>query len=384
MRVHWKRLCCLGILFWVCMSGYDYYNGSILVPGEFAKSDLNKVAEGQKEAQFLHSFQTGENLETEWSFWTYALTFLTTNIILVLAVLSRKYYPKRLQTTNEIIATNMAIRAALMDNIDDNTENIVIIHENKYDACPMHKYKAKDENMELMSATKEVVSLNKKLEGLNEEKRNLTRFLAQSEKDNRIIKQKMMEVLRDKNVLLKRLEAATREIRSNTVARQATLGKLEESIQCSNQFKQQIQQMSAEKSELLRRLRQSEAQLKTLRRQTDNKSVNSKSSYNGIKLTSHPKPVDSTKDIEQIEMKLHDLEASLEKMKCKSSEKNEDFESEDNDDTSDSEPKILRQVSSSDMNFLSEVEPSYTNLLGKFDCEPGAGGQQHHQIVESV
>ncbi|KAG5872140.1 hypothetical protein JTB14_003478 [Gonioctena quinquepunctata] len=102
---------------------------------------------------------------------------------------------------------------------------------------------------------KERAMLSQKLEGITKEKKELSKSLAVTQKENRAAKQQLEELLQEKGVLIKKLENATKEFKSNIKSKKLALAKLEEVTSNVENLKQQLEQVTRDKEILENKLK---------------------------------------------------------------------------------------------------------------------------------
>lgn len=119
------------------------------------------------------------------------------------------------------------------------------------------------------NALREHAALSRKLEAVIKEKRELSKQLAISHKENRGAKQQIEELLAEKTQLLKRLENATKEFKVNTKVKKMTLGRLEEAESVIDDLKQQLQQAIRDKEILEGKLAVMQQEYERLRQGKD-------------------------------------------------------------------------------------------------------------------
>lgn len=105
------------------------------------------------------------------------------------------------------------------------------------------------------AALKENGTLSRKLEALAREKRELSKRLAISNKENRAAKHQMEELLSERAVLLARLDGASKEFKANTRSKKAALDKLEEAQATIEKLEMRLEQVTRDKEVLERKLR---------------------------------------------------------------------------------------------------------------------------------
>ncbi|XP_057657075.1 uncharacterized protein LOC130894343 isoform X2 [Diorhabda carinulata] len=102
---------------------------------------------------------------------------------------------------------------------------------------------------------KEHSDLLKKVDIANKEKKDINKQLLAIQKDNKTARQQIEELIQEKGMLLKKLEIATKDIKSNTKSKKAVMTKLEELTISSETLKQELEQVSRDKNILENKLK---------------------------------------------------------------------------------------------------------------------------------
>lgn len=151
-----------------------------------------------------------------------------------------------------------------------------------------HYAKLREDSMnEQINFKREQEQLQKRIESLCKEKRELSNKIANLHKDNKMSKQQIDELLIEKNSTNKRLENANREIKNNIKTKKATLDKLEESLVTIDKLNKKLEQMSRDKEIIVNKFGLLESEYKQLQdklntdtNNTDLRETNEPSSFN--------------------------------------------------------------------------------------------------------
>lgn len=112
-----------------------------------------------------------------------------------------------------------------------------------------HYAKLRDDLLDQQSTIKkEQDYLQKKIDGLCKDKRELSNKISSINKENKTAKQQIEELITEKNCLNKRLENASKEIKNSIKTKKITLEKLEESLITIETLKKKLEQMSRDKN----------------------------------------------------------------------------------------------------------------------------------------
>lgn len=128
------------------------------------------------------------------------------------------------------------------------------------------------------ASLKEHAMLSRKLEAVLREKRELSKQLAIAHKENRAAKQQLEELLCEKTCFLKKLETATKQLKTNNKTKKLAFAKLEESQAVIASLKQQLEKVLKEKHALERKIISLEEELDRLNAEVDIDNIPVKSS----------------------------------------------------------------------------------------------------------
>lgn len=166
---------------------------------------------------------------------------------------------------------------------------------------------------------KEHNALSRKLESMAREKRELCKQLMLAHKENRAAKQQWEELFTERTMLLKRLDSATKEFKTNTKSKKTTLAKLEETQVTISTLLKEVERLQFERNESQKKSRTlalENQQLKNhiitfedrLEREIASNSTTKEQRLNLEELNQ------SHKDVQKVQMRLLDLEKSLDKL----------------------------------------------------------------------
>lgn len=154
------------------------------------------------------------------------------------------------------------------------------------------------------NSLKEHAALSRKLDSVSREKRDLYRQLTIAQKENRGAKQQLGELLAEKSLLVKRLECASREFKLNTKSKKAALARLEEAQTTIARLKQEVERVTTEKEILENKFKVLDAEYKSLKERLEKFEPPSQDSCVPNRITEQPNREigDSPKDTKVIKV----------------------------------------------------------------------------------
>uniref|UniRef100_A0A1Y1LJF4 Uncharacterized protein n=1 Tax=Photinus pyralis TaxID=7054 RepID=A0A1Y1LJF4_PHOPY len=353
--VNWKKLISFGFVFWVLLCSFDTFFVDPLSKLYCISNDDEEIDAPISTDDVIESVSVAEEIQITaeksgigWCLFIWnAIAFVTTIMACIGLKLARNWYllSKNNETRAEISTVEEADRKSSVSkipvltaasrstvNLDGDkdfflksstfTDLSVRSSRSEMTSKYMEKQcsKLRDDMIAMQALSlKEHNSLSRKLESMAREKRELCRQLMLAHKENRAAKQQLEELLTERTLLLKRLDSATKEFKTNTKSKKTTLAKLEETQVTISNLLKEVERFQAERNEFQKKSRTlalENQQLKEhivtfedrLEREIASKTTTKEQKLDLEELNQ------SHKDVQKVQMRLLNLEQSLDKL----------------------------------------------------------------------